>query len=65
MRGVFANRWWVVAATVLGLIVGAGDRDYSTSQTGVNSIFYVNNPFFLGGIASSNRDPATVASGGL
>ena len=24
MRGVFANRWWVVAATVLGLIVGAG-----------------------------------------
>ncbi|HTW54175.1 MAG TPA: MFS transporter [Stellaceae bacterium] len=24
MRGMFANRWWVVAATVLGLIVGAG-----------------------------------------
>jgi MFS family permease len=24
MRGVFANRWWVVVATVLGLIVGAG-----------------------------------------
>lgn len=24
MRGIFANRWWVVAATVLGLIVGAG-----------------------------------------
>jgi len=24
MRGSFANRWWVVAATVMGLIVGAG-----------------------------------------
>ena len=24
MPGIFANRWWVVAATVLGLIVGAG-----------------------------------------
>lgn len=24
MRGMFANRWWVVVATVLGLIVGAG-----------------------------------------
>lgn len=24
MRGSFANRWWVVVATVLGLIVGAG-----------------------------------------
>jgi len=24
MRGIFANRWWVVAATVLGLIVGSG-----------------------------------------
>ncbi|HEU0217829.1 MAG TPA: MFS transporter [Stellaceae bacterium] len=24
MRGVFANRWWVVVATVLALIVGAG-----------------------------------------
>lgn len=24
MRRIFANRWWVVAATVLGLIVGAG-----------------------------------------
>ncbi|MGA8400646.1 MAG: MFS transporter [Stellaceae bacterium] len=24
MRGTFANRWWVVVATVLGLIVGAG-----------------------------------------
>lgn len=24
MRGFFANRWWVVVATVLGLIVGAG-----------------------------------------
>jgi len=24
MRGIWANRWWVVAATVLGLIVGAG-----------------------------------------
>jgi MFS family permease len=24
MRGIFANRWWVVAATVLALIVGAG-----------------------------------------
>jgi len=24
MRGIFANRWWVVAATVLGLVVGAG-----------------------------------------
>ncbi|HTT78069.1 MAG TPA: MFS transporter [Stellaceae bacterium] len=24
MRGFFANRWWVVIATVLGLIVGAG-----------------------------------------
>jgi MFS family permease len=24
MRGIFANRWWVVVATVLGLIVGAG-----------------------------------------
>jgi MFS family permease len=24
MRGIFANRRWVVAATVLGLIVGAG-----------------------------------------
>jgi MFS family permease len=24
MRGVLANRWWIVGATVLGLIVGAG-----------------------------------------
>jgi MFS family permease len=24
MGGIFANRWWVVVATVLGLIVGAG-----------------------------------------
>ena len=24
MRGIWASRWWVVAATVLGLIVGAG-----------------------------------------
>ncbi len=24
MRGIFANRWWVVAATVVALIVGAG-----------------------------------------
>lgn len=24
MRGIFANRWWVVAATVMALIVGAG-----------------------------------------
>jgi len=27
MRGIFANRWWVVAATVLALIVGAGPID--------------------------------------
>jgi MFS family permease len=24
MRGIFANRWWIVAATVCGLIVGGG-----------------------------------------
>lgn len=27
MHGVFANRWWVVVATVLALIVGAGPID--------------------------------------
>src|SRR6476646_10241748 len=24
MRGIFANRWWIVFATVCGLIVGGG-----------------------------------------
>src|SRR5436305_1136885 len=24
MRGIFANRWWIVVATICGLIVGGG-----------------------------------------
>jgi C4-dicarboxylate transporter len=24
MRGIFANRWWIVFATICGLIVGGG-----------------------------------------
>jgi 5,5'-dehydrodivanillate O-demethylase len=26
MRGIFANRWWIVFATVCGLIVGGGTK---------------------------------------
>jgi len=24
MRGIFANRWWIVVSTICGLIVGDG-----------------------------------------